>query len=201
MSLRIGNRPDHGFDEPLGLLSDCHRRIEHFLQTLAAIAAAAGRDPLTAAQRDALEAALRYFAVAAPKHTADEEESLFPRLRAAKNADVREALALVERLEHEHDEADTHHAAVDALARRWLADDALGPDDAAALQDHLARLQALYRRHIALEDGTLFPAAAVALDAVQIRDIGREMAARRTITAATAEAIRVLGARGGRSTP
>lgn len=22
-------RKEHGFDEPLGLLSDCHRRIEH----------------------------------------------------------------------------------------------------------------------------------------------------------------------------
>jgi hypothetical protein len=32
-------------------------------------------------QRGAFEAALRYFREAAPKHTADEEESLFPRLR------------------------------------------------------------------------------------------------------------------------
>lgn len=37
MLIKIGHRPDHGFDEPLGLLSDCHRRIEHFLRVLTAI--------------------------------------------------------------------------------------------------------------------------------------------------------------------
>jgi len=37
MYLKVGQRSDHGFDEPLGLLSDCHRRIERFLKTLAAI--------------------------------------------------------------------------------------------------------------------------------------------------------------------
>lgn len=34
MPLQIGQHPDHGFTEPLGLLSDCHRRIEHFLLVL-----------------------------------------------------------------------------------------------------------------------------------------------------------------------
>ena len=37
MPLQIGERPDHSFAEPLGLLSDCHRRIEHFLLVLLAI--------------------------------------------------------------------------------------------------------------------------------------------------------------------
>lgn len=194
MALHIGQRPDHSFDEPLGLLSDCHRRIEHFLQVLVSLAAEADGGALAAPQRAALEGALRYFAVAAPKHTADEEESLFPRLRETSDPGVREALALVERLEHDHDEADGHHGAVDALARRWLAAGTLTRDEAAALRDRLARLQALYRRHIALEDETLFPAAAHALDTTQIREIGREMAARRRITPATAAAIHALDA-------
>ena len=45
MPIQIGQRPDHGFDEPLGLLSDCHRRIEHFIDVLATITdeAAGGR--------------------------------------------------------------------------------------------------------------------------------------------------------------
>jgi hypothetical protein len=38
MPFPIGRRPDHGFDEPLGLLSDCHRRIEDFLQVLITLA-------------------------------------------------------------------------------------------------------------------------------------------------------------------
>ncbi|MGH8639190.1 MAG: hemerythrin domain-containing protein, partial [Burkholderiales bacterium] len=81
MPIKIGQRVDHSFDEPLGLLSDCHRRIEHFLRVLATVAADAAGGPLTAEYRSALDGALRYFAVAAPKHTADEEVSLFPRLR------------------------------------------------------------------------------------------------------------------------
>ena len=39
MLLKIGGPPEHGFDQPLGLLSDCHRRIEHFLFVLSTIAA------------------------------------------------------------------------------------------------------------------------------------------------------------------
>ena len=31
MPIQIGQGADHSFDEPLGLLSDCHRRIEQFL--------------------------------------------------------------------------------------------------------------------------------------------------------------------------
>lgn len=99
MPLRIGQRPDRGFDEPLGLLSDCHRRIEHFLQVFVTVAAGAAGGALTAAQRDALEGALRYFEVAAPKHTADEEESLFPRLREANDPGVRDALDVLAELE------------------------------------------------------------------------------------------------------
>ena len=82
MALRIGQRLDRGFSEPLGLLSDCHRRIEYFLEVLIAVDAETAGGPLIPSRRTALEGALRYFAVGAPKHTRDEEESLFPRLRA-----------------------------------------------------------------------------------------------------------------------
>jgi hypothetical protein len=37
MPLQIGARTAHGFHEPLGLLGDCHRRIEHFLRVLVAV--------------------------------------------------------------------------------------------------------------------------------------------------------------------
>ena len=38
MLVRIGQPADHGFDERLGLLSDCHRRIEQFLGLLSTVA-------------------------------------------------------------------------------------------------------------------------------------------------------------------
>ena len=36
--MKIGAGPEHGFEEPLALLSDCHRRIERFLGVLAHVA-------------------------------------------------------------------------------------------------------------------------------------------------------------------
>src|SRR5690606_12809991 len=79
MLIRIGQGTDHGFDQPLGLLSDCHRRIERFLGLLVAVTRTRKGGPLPSADRQALERALEYFATAGPRHSADEEESLFPR--------------------------------------------------------------------------------------------------------------------------
>ena len=186
MPIQIGQRADHGFDEPLGLLSDCHRRIEHFLRVLSAIAADAAGGPLTPDYRRALEGALRYFAEAAPRHTADEEVSLFPRLRTAGSA-AAHAMASLDRLERDHNEADAHHAEVDRLARQWLEHDGLPRAEADALREHLVRLEALYADHIAVEDRDVFPAAAQALDRAQLEQIGREMAARRQVAPKTLE--------------
>lgn len=186
MPLKIGGRPDHGFDEPLGLLSDCHRRIEHFLRVLSAVADAAAGGALTDGQRIELEGALRYFATAAPKHTADEEESLFPRMRksgASHDPAATRALETVARLERDHDVANRHHAAVDTLVRRWLDHGRLNEGDAGTLSEHLSALHGIYEQHIAVEDREVFPAAARLLSATDVREIGREMAARRTVPA------------------
>ena len=184
MPIQIGQRVDHDFDEPLGLLSDCHRRIEHFLRVLVAVASEAAGGSLTPQHRSALEGALRYFRVAAPKHTADEEISLFPRLRSSADPALRAALASLERLEHDHDEAEAHHAAVENLVGQWLRNDSLESADLGELRNHLARLDALYQRHIAVEDQDVFPAAARVLDRSQIQEIGSEMAARRQVQSA-----------------
>lgn len=165
-----------------GLLSDCDRRIEHFLQVLVAIERQAAAGPLTTRQRADLEASLSYFATAAPKHTADEEENLFPRLRASSDAAAVHALEAVDRLERDHDEADRRHRDVDTIGRRWLERGALGHADAHDLREHLSALQAIYDEHIAIEDGELFPAAARLLSPSEVLEIGREMAARRIRT-------------------
>ncbi|MCC7416213.1 MAG: hemerythrin domain-containing protein [Acidobacteria bacterium] len=162
-------------------MGDCHRRIEHFLDVLVLITEQAEGGPLTSPQRGQLEGALTYFATAAPRHTADEEESLFPKLRASGDRGVVRVLAVMDRLERDHSRADERHRAVDAIVRRWLADDRLAPADAAALQDHLAALKALYAVHIGIEDRELFPAAGRALTPEDLGAIGREMAARRAV--------------------
>ena len=185
MPIKINRRPDHDFDEPLGLLSDCHRRIEHFLDTLIAVHAKARDEALSANDRSALEGALQYFRTAAPRHTADEEESLFPRLRASDDPNAARALATIGGLEDDHNQANAHHDAVDTLVQRWLNAGTLAPAESAELGERLSRLRALYQRHIAVEDQELFPAAARALNEDQIGQIGREMAARRGVRART----------------
>jgi hemerythrin-like domain-containing protein len=181
MLIGIGQRTDHGFAAPLGLMSDCHRRIERFLAVLVTITRARQGRPLPDADRAAFESALRYFATAAPNHTADEEESLFPRLRQLDDPKVRAAIEAVDQLEADHRVADHHHAAVETLGRRWLEAGALPVPDCLALGDHLAALERLYRRHIKIEDEQLFPAARRALPAETIAAVGREMAERRKV--------------------
>jgi len=180
MLLKIGRRADHGFDEPLGLLSDCHRRIEHFLSVLTLITEQTGGVALDASERVQLEGALQYFAVAGPRHTADEEESLFPRLEASGNPQAEEALETLRRLERDHLEANDLHAVVDRLVRQWLRDGTLPLETTRTLDDTLGRLRSLYGQHIAVEDQQLFPAAARILSTDDLHQIGREMAARRS---------------------
>ena len=179
MPLKIGQRPDHGFDEPLQLLSDCHRRIEHFLEVLRTITEQVSGGALDDSQRAQLHSAIDYFTVAGPRHTADEEESLFPRLAASADAEARKSLETLERLEGDHANAAAHHEQVDILVRRWMADGALPPSDVNDLSERLDLLAALYSAHIAVEDRELFPAAGRVLSSDDVQAIGREMAARR----------------------
>ncbi len=181
MLIRIGQATDHGFDQPLGLLRDCHRRIEHFLATLVAVAAARRGDALGDADRQALETALGYFDTAAPRHTADEEESLFPRLRTNADPAGQAALDALRRLEADHRSAEELHEFVSRLCRQWLSSGTLSKGDAQVLSDRLAALERLYRDHIAIEDNDIFPSARRVLNPAELEAVGREMAGRRGV--------------------
>lgn len=179
MPIVIGARPESPFTNPIGLLGDCHRRIERFLDILVHVAEHARGESLTGEQRSAWDTALRYFREAAPKHTADEEESLFPRLRAIDTPQVRALLERVASLEADHASAEAIHAEVDILGCAWLRQGTLPPEQAARLIAILAQLRDLYRRHIAIEDHEVFPLATAALSPSDRQAIGREMASRR----------------------
>jgi hemerythrin-like domain-containing protein len=179
MPITLGAKPDHDFDEPLGLLSDCHRRIERFLGTLLRVAGAARGGALTPPHREALEAGLRYFRIAAPRHNADEESSLFPRLRRSSDPLAREAIAKIDALEADHRAAALAHGEVEAIGIAWLNRDAIEDADRARMIELLHTLEDLYRPHIEAEDRELFPLAGRVLAPNQIAMIGREMAERR----------------------
>ena len=179
MPIVIGAKRESDFTDPIGMLGDCHRRVERFLDVLVLVAERADGLPLTEEQRGAFDTALRYFREAAPKHTADEEESLFPRLRMLGGTAMTELLARVDALEEEHVCADRAHAEVDQLGQLWLRDGGLAPEAASRLLAVVRGLRDLYRHHIAMEEREVFPAAAKALTASDCAAIGNEMAARR----------------------
>ena len=174
----LGRTPDHGFDEPLGLLSDCHRRIERFLDLLVRIAHDYAHASLPPDAAGAVCKARQYFAHAAPKHTADEEESLFPRMKAAARANGKTCEA-IERLEGDHDRAAPLHKRIDFLLDEWGRAGSLQSERSTELHSLLEALRELYSAHIHVEDTEVFPLAGTLLTAKELAAVGSEMRARR----------------------
>lgn len=177
MPVQIGAKT-HDFSDPTGLLSDCHRRIEMFLGSLVAVARVIDL-PLTADARHALEAALRYFHEAAPKHTQDEEESLFPRLRQIHRPELENALSTLNALEDDHRRSDALHSEVHTLGVQCLEKGQLPPHEADRFRQAVNNLAAIYDQHIRIEDSIIFPAAQKTLSSSQKSAIASEMASRR----------------------
>jgi len=176
MPVQIGAKLDSGFDDPLGMLQDCHRRIERFLAILCDVAERAHARALTSEEANAIRTALAYFREGGRRHTADEEESLFPRMRTLAPPGTLDPL---DHLEDDHREADQLHDDVDRLYSGWLAAGPLNPTLEQSLLDKTRRLRALYAEHIQTEETTVFPAAARILDRATIAAIGSEFRARR----------------------
>jgi len=176
MAVQIGARPDSGFDDPIGMLKDCHRRIEHFLDILCVVAGRAQMRSLTEEERSAVKAALQYFHVGGERHTLDEEESLFPRLLAVAPTETNHILA---RLKRDHGDADDLHASVDWLYTAWISAGTLEGSEQAALLAQTASLKHLYADHILIEENEVFPRAALALDNQSLAAMGREFSSRR----------------------
>jgi iron-sulfur cluster repair protein YtfE (RIC family) len=181
MPVQIGVKA-HSFSDPTGLLSDCHRRIEMFLGSLQHVAEVIDR-PLTEEARSALETALHYFRESAPKHTADEEESLFPRLRQIDDPEIVAALATLDRLEGDHRKAEALHAEVDAFGVQCLRQECLPAEDSDRFRRSVHNLVSIYREHIRVEDEVVFPAAKRGLSGIQQSAVADEMASRRKLSA------------------
>jgi hemerythrin-like domain-containing protein len=176
MAVQIGAGPDCGFDDPIGMLKDCHRRIERFLNILWIVADRARGRALTGEEKSAVQAAMSYFQLGGKRHTADEEESLFPRLRAALASDGCEE---VSGLEDDHRRANKLHLTVDSLYSAWIEAGRLSSENEERLQSATIELKKLYEAHIKIEEGTVFPRAAQMLDSQTIVAIGEELRARR----------------------
>ena len=183
MPVQIGAK-SHNFTDPTGLLSDCHRRVEMFLGTLQAVAEVIDHSPAEETSR-ALESALRYFSQAAPKHTADEEESLFPRLRRIHDPEIESAFSKLKQLEDDHRWAAPLHANVERLGTQYLATGSLSSSEVEQFRKDVANLTAMYKQHINVEETAVFPLAARMLSTADKMAMAEEMAGRRKVRLVT----------------
>ena len=181
---RVQHSEARGVTDPLALLVECHGKIERHLDALARAGEVlrAGSDAERAAAFFAIDMARAHFAGPLAKHTEDEEHSLFPRLRRSASADAREALSAVSELEAQHREADALHAEFERLAASMPRGGGIDATALARLNEAIAALRAHYLAHIAVENGVVFPAAARALTAEDLRQFAEEMRARRGVT-------------------
>jgi len=176
MPVQIGALPDASFDDPIRMLSDCHRRILSFASLLDRLAREFRGQPLDDSSRNALAQALHYFRTSGQLHTEDEERSLFPRIQSRLHPKLR---AILDDLSADHRVADTRHERIEKLYRHWLADGTLASDLVEELQTQTRLLLATYQSHIETEDHTLFPAAESLLTSEEIAAVGKELASRR----------------------
>jgi hemerythrin-like domain-containing protein len=161
-----------GFDDPIGVLRACHRRMERQLATLSRLCRHLPEHHADEDARTAAAAILRYFDTAAVNHPADEEATLLPRLRAARP----DVAALCFEIERDHV----------ALGERWqrlrprLAAVAVGRSGYLPIRE-VEAFRGGYAAHIAKEEASLLPVAMQALEGAMLAEIGEEMAARRNL--------------------
>ena len=166
-------------DDPIAVMRESHRKIEASVAVLIRASELASAAAPAGEQREAFEKALAFFRHSVPRHTADEEESIFPRLRQEKASDLLPVLARIESLEEEHVCAEQIQAEIEGLCDAWLQGRELTGDETARLTRLLKSLRDTYRHHIAVEEEEVFPAAASRFSAATLDSIAREMALRR----------------------
>jgi hemerythrin-like domain-containing protein len=164
------------FDDPFAILEACHERIERMLRTLERLPGHVAAYGVDDEARRAVGRVRRYFEEAGPDHHADEEVDLFPAARAAALRDGDEPLLdAIARLEAEHVEMGTCWRTLrehlDALcAGAGEVDEAL-----------VGRFAALYRDHIAREEGVVYAGARARLDPASRPALARAMVDRRRV--------------------
>jgi hemerythrin-like domain-containing protein len=169
-----------GFDEPLDMLTGCHRRIEKQLETLKRLRAHLEAHGVDAEATTAAQAVLKYFVQAASNHLDDEEHDLFPMIERRIN-DPGEATrfrAFRETLEADH----RHLEAAWARIRKPLEALSEGLTRTLPADDVQAFIDA-YAHHILAEENTLKEFVDRWLDDGDRQMLGRAMAARRGVQA------------------
>ena len=159
-------------EDAISLLLGCHQRIRHFTQVALRLA----ENPYAPAadRADAAKSVLRYFQIALPLHEADENESVYPRLR--EKLSVGELSEANETMVSQHTEIDR---VIAELIPLWQST----ADRGEQLDSHLLAtteyLQQLWDIHLSLEEEQVIPALREHLTQRDLSAIRAEMTSRR----------------------
>ncbi len=182
-SIKLGEAPALERD-PVDMLTACHQRIRSFTAIALRLAELCdtGLRPVSemaAEIANAAQAVHRYYSIALPLHEADENESLYPRLRQALSAG--EELRAVEDMVAQHGPL---NQVIARLLPRWHelrgAPEKLVSFSTEMLADS-RRLLELWNRHLALEENVVFPLIRARLNADALGAIYAEMKRRRGV--------------------
>lgn len=178
-SIRRRKPEEEAVRDAIALLVECHGRIRQF--TKIALRLANAKDVDDAEIREAANGLIRYFTIALPLHSEDEEESLHRRLALSEApAEVKDAL---DGMVREHGPI---HETIDALGLLWrelVENPARLAEHRAELLERATTLAELFEEHLAKEEAIVFPAARKYLRPEAIGEILEEMRARRDVSA------------------
>jgi hemerythrin-like domain-containing protein len=178
MPLTLFESTTADFNDPIGLLTACHSRIERQCATLLRLPDHLAHYGPDTQARKAAENALKYFNTSGKHHHADEEEDLFPLLaEAASLQQNRTVLDLIDELLTEHGEMESAWSLLAPLLEAVAEGGQVDP-----YQLPVESFAASYRSHMAKENDTLFPYARHTLLPEQIVILGQHMAQRRNPT-------------------
>ncbi|MDR3762607.1 MAG: hemerythrin domain-containing protein [Acidobacteriota bacterium] len=173
---RISGGGETPTESPLDLLLGCHARIRYFVQLGRTLANAEGEcgDEVS----NAAAAIYRYFTVALPLHEADENLTLFPRLRAALPSGnlVRQA---AETMVEQHRVIDELVGELQPLCSTLDRNPGRLPTLAQNLHHVMQAMEQIFAAHLHLEETVLFPALPQMFAAEEMAAMLAEMQERR----------------------
>ncbi len=167
--------PVVGFDQPFEMLEACHERVQRSLDLLHRLIDYVDQHGVDDDARSAAADVQRYFDIAGPHHHEDEERHVFPAVQPHADARLRQTVI---GLQNDHLLMDAMWQRLRPVLQRWQGDTDHRP--MSELERTIADdFRQAYRRHIALEEGVVYPVARAHLSASDQLEMGNEMAGRR----------------------
>lgn len=163
-------------DDPMALLRACHEKVVRFTTLAQRLQAHVRTKGVDEQAREAAQAVLRYFTLAAPLHHADEDDDLFVALRELGQPLL---TARIDALQAEHDALGERWAEV----RPWLEAIAAGQAPT-GIEPDVNGFATHYRAHAHAEETEVYPHA-TELNATTLRTLADAMVARRQPKAAS----------------